>query len=163
MTAENDILADDDYVPFYDASETANRKGILTKFWDYITAKITVIGIAPYITGYSQAGNTTLTASSGTLTIPLDGKCYSYTIPSGTAITLALSDTPTPPLCASVQIEFTQHASSAGTLAYPSAWLWVGSTAVPLPTALSAKMLLEVQSMPSGSILAFASWVGVQV
>jgi hypothetical protein len=49
-------LADDDMIPVYDTSVTANRKSAVSRLWTYIKELIesTNTGIAPYLTSYRE-------------------------------------------------------------------------------------------------------------
>jgi hypothetical protein len=114
--------------------------------------------ISPLLSTYTIQGYTGLTASGAVITIPLDGRSYTYTLPENT--TIALSGEPTPPICAEIDIVLKQAASGGPyTIAYPAAWNWPGGIASTMPITANARMRIVVSSDAAGVIDASAMWM----
>lgn len=128
----------------------------------WLTAMLSA-GIAPYLTGYTQGGSSSVLSVSGTtLTVPWGG-VYSCALGTGGgALTIQMSGEPTTPLTAASQLIISQPASgTAWTLsATPSGWVWVSSTRPAFSTAFSAKYILDIQKYPDGNIVASSAWAG---
>lgn len=77
-----DTLADNDEVMLYDATARANKRGLMSKFWDYVVDKMataviskletenkTVIGALNYLNGNTFSGRTVKIEPKGTITV----------------------------------------------------------------------------------------------
>lgn len=77
-----DTLADNDEVMLYDATGRANKRGLMSKFWDYVVDKMataviskletenkTVIGALNYLNGNTFSGRTVKIEPKGTITV----------------------------------------------------------------------------------------------
>lgn len=80
-TSKN-TLADNDEVMLYDATARANKRGLMSKFWDYVVDKMataviskletenkTVIGALNYLNGNTFSGRTVKIEPKGTITV----------------------------------------------------------------------------------------------
>ena len=127
-------------------------------------AKVTAMlasGIAPYLTGYSMAGTTSLSATGSplTLTAPMNGATrVGYTLSAN--LKIDVSSVPTAPTDATVTF-FIRQAASGGpyTLSYPSGWYWPGGIVPAMPTTASAVMKVRVSTTPFGTIEAGGTWI----
>jgi len=158
-------LVDDDLILVDDGGAGTNRKSALSRVWTYLSGKITA-GIAPYLTGYTQQGMATAAVASAyysgsTLTIPLDGRVYSYTLSAAT--TIAFSGAPTAPVCADTVLILKQAADTAafGITAWPSGIKWPGGVPQTMPQTYSSRMRVVVSTDPAGVIDVSATWMGV--
>jgi len=162
-------LADGDELPVYDLSATANKKTALSRVWTYIKGLIesASAGIAPYLTGYTQAGLGTSATTSAyysgtTLTIPLDGRVYDFDFPANN-ITIAFGSPPSTPICTDTVLILKQRTSSTmyGITSWPSGIKWPGGIAQTMPQTLSARMRVVISVSPSGIYDVSATWMGV--
>lgn len=77
-----DTLADNDEVMLYDATGRVNKRGLMSKFWDYVVDKMataviskletenkTVIGALNYLNGNTFSGRTVKIEPKGTITV----------------------------------------------------------------------------------------------
>lgn len=77
-----DTLADNDEVMLYDATGRVNKRGLMSKFWDYVVDKMataviskletenkTVIGALNYLNGNTFSGRTVKIEPEGTITV----------------------------------------------------------------------------------------------
>lgn len=77
-----DTLADKDEVMLYDATARVNKRGLMSKFWDYVVDKMstaviskletenkTVIGALNYLNGNTFSGRTVKIEPKGTITV----------------------------------------------------------------------------------------------
>lgn len=102
-----DTLADNDEVMLYDATGKANKRGLMSKFWDYVVDKMstavigkletenkTVIGALNYLNGNSAISTLIQTDNGEATLIPpfSEGVCFLissvYDAPSNTEHTL---------------------------------------------------------------------------
>lgn len=84
-----DTLADNDEVMLYDATGRANKRGLMSKFWDYVVDKMatavigkletenkTVIGALNYLNGKSSISLCKVISGENTFSSELKGKSY---------------------------------------------------------------------------------------
>jgi hypothetical protein len=103
--------------------------------------------------GYDQAGITNDAESGGTLTIPLDGKIHSYTLPSNTNTTTIAFTAPTAPVCGATTLNLTQAASGGPhVIAWTTGYHWQDATRAVMPIAASARMKVYAEAGPTGII-----------
>lgn len=111
-----DTLADNDEVMLYDATARANKRGLMSKFWDYVVDKMataviskletenkTVIGALNYLNGNCQFSNKILKIKECTAdTLPIDypigismcandSNSYGYPLGYSTIVTIKCS------------------------------------------------------------------------
>jgi hypothetical protein len=112
------------------------------------------------ISSYTIQG-ATLTASAGTLTIPLDGKSYTYTLPANT--TIAFSGAPVAPITADTVLVLKQAASGGpyGITAWPAGVKWPSGVPQTMPQTASARMRVTISTDALGIIDVSAMWMGV--
>ena len=84
-----DTLADNDEVMLYDATSRANKRGLMSKFWNYVVDKMataviskletenkTVIGAINYLNGKSSISLCNVVSGRNTFSSELKGKSY---------------------------------------------------------------------------------------
>lgn len=75
-----DTLADNDEVMLYDATAKANKRGLMSKFWDYVVDKMATAVISKL-----ETDNKTIIGAINAL----NGKVFSYNFQSNSTVTLS--------------------------------------------------------------------------
>jgi hypothetical protein len=125
---------------------------------------IQIGGLSPRFSKYAIAGlGTTATGaaylSGSTLTLPLDGRIYDYTLSAN--ITIAFSGAPTAPDCGSCTLYLRQAAS--GTLYTVTAWptaKWPYGLVQFLPQKYDGVLKIAAETGPDGTLYLAAQEVG---